>query len=344
MPAGARYHKVFTRLWTSPEFRSWTEDGRAACQYLLTCPERSTEGLFRLPVPLAAFELQWPAERVETAFDELERAGFIARDRAADMVLLVNAVAWNAPAGPKQIRGAINVLAELPATNLRALYLQRCKSVCPQLADAIIQHLGWSETVSEQYPSTTDTQSIPPALTPSPTPAPEPPPPTHALDTVSLDPDGPEVVAVADSLIAKLGYVDPPPAGPDERRYVARAIGRGWTIEQLTDLAVEAASRVDVEDPRSWLRGALKRCANEDPAKPPPPATTASAVGPALDTWSAQWSLLTTRGPAGGANEAAKQAWFDTRKTRKFDTETNAKFAFRDAYLARSATPAEASA
>lgn len=161
---------------------------------------------------------------------------------------------------------------------------------------------------------------------------------------MSLDPDGPEVVAAADSLIAKLGYVDPPPAGPDERRYVARAVGRGWTIEQLTDLAVEAASRVDVEDPRGWLRGALKNRANEDP--PCAVTTTAPAAGPgaALDTWSAQWSLLTTRGPAGGANEAAKQAWFDTRKTRKFDTETNAKFAFRDAYLARSATPAEASA
>lgn len=167
----------------------------------------------------------------------------------------------------------------------------------------------------------------------------EPPPPEVTPVPASADP---AVVAVADSLIAQLGYADPPPAGPDIRGYVARAIGRGWTASQLADLATEAGAREDVADPLGWLRGALKNRANQDP---PAPATVSGAAGPALDTWSAQWSLLTTRGPAGGANEAAKAAWFDTRKIRKFDTETNAKFAFRDAYLARSAAvPAEASA
>lgn len=160
---------------------------------------------------------------------------------------------------------------------------------------------------------------------------------------MSPDPDGTTVVEVADSLIAKLGYIDPAPAGPDERRYVARALARGWTIERLTDLAVEAASRSDVEDPRSWLRGALTRFANEDP---PAPTTTVAAAPTAAghaDTWSAQWTLCRTRGPS-GANAAAKRAWHDSRQIRRYDTETNAKFAFRDAYLLAAATPVEATA
>lgn len=165
------------------------------------------------------------------------------------------------------------------------------------------------------------------------------PPPSVTPVPAAADPP---VVAAADSLIARLGYADPPPAGPDIRGYVARAMGRGWTFDQLSDLATEAGAREDVADPLGWLRGALKNRANQDP--PAPAAGPAPAGHVTADTWSAQWSLLTTRGPAGGANEAAKAAWFDTRKTRKFDTETAAKFAFRDAYLARLAAPAEASA
>ena len=53
---------------------------------LLTCPHRNTEGLFRLPMAFAAYELQWPVSTVEEAFAGLERRGFIALDRDVDLV------------------------------------------------------------------------------------------------------------------------------------------------------------------------------------------------------------------------------------------------------------------
>jgi len=87
-------------------------------------------------------------------------------------------------------------------------------------------------------------------------------PPTSVRPVPALT--DPAVVAVADSLIAALGYVDEP-AKPDERGYVARALKRGWDVEQLEDLAREALSRDDVDSPRAYLRGALKARANEDP-------------------------------------------------------------------------------
>lgn len=88
-----------------------------------------------------------------------------------------------------------------------------------------------------------------------------PPPPTV---TPVAEADAP-VVAVADSLVARLGYATPEPAGSDIRAYVARALTRGWAVEQLSDLAIEAGARDGVSDPLAWFRGALKRCANEDP-------------------------------------------------------------------------------
>ena len=92
---GARYHVVFTRVWSNPEFRARSADARDAWMYLLTCPHRNTEGLFRLPIPAAAYDLQWSPERTATALAELEAAGFIAMDPATDVVWLINAIAAN---------------------------------------------------------------------------------------------------------------------------------------------------------------------------------------------------------------------------------------------------------
>ena len=80
------------------------------------------------------------------------------------------------------------------------------------------------------------------------------------------------VVELADQLVAALGYVSPEPARPDERRYVARALAKGWTPDQLEDLAYEAASREGVDDVRGYLRGGLRTRANEAPPAPAGPA------------------------------------------------------------------------
>lgn len=154
---GGRYHRVFSRIWTSADFRRWTDDGRLAALYVLTCPHRNTEGLFRLPLPLAQHDLGWTTERTTTALAELERSDFIATDPDADLVWLVNAVKWNTPKGPKQIKGAVNALADVPSSMLRARYLEHCRQHCPELADAIEADLGWDdrypiEGVSKGYP------------------------------------------------------------------------------------------------------------------------------------------------------------------------------------------------
>ncbi len=66
-------------------------------------------------------------------------------------------------------------------------------------------------------------------------------------------------VAAADELVATVdaGATE---ADPAERRFVARAIDNGWTLEQLRDLAAESAT---AEDPRRYLLGCLRNRANE---------------------------------------------------------------------------------
>lgn len=76
------------------------------------------------------------------------------------------------------------------------------------------------------------------------------------LDPIDVD--------AADKLIQILGYLDELSTS-GERRYVARARRRGWSLEHLEDLAHEAAGKTDVDDVRQWLGGCLRKRANTDP-------------------------------------------------------------------------------
>lgn len=256
------YHRVYSRLWVNPVYRSCSEDGRHALVYLLTCPHRNTEGLFRLPIPLAAYDLGWQQDRTDKAMAELETTGFIAIDRDTDLVWLVNAVKWNAPRGPKQIKGAVNVLAEVPSSPLRARYLDRCRSVCPELAAAISEHLRWSETVSEGFPYPSDSStSFSISISTPPTP---PSPQTQA------DPDsaGLVVVGLADRLVQS-ATVDPSQLADDaERTLVAGALAAGVTEAAMLGVASDATTKA--RNPRPYLRKGIERLAREALAKPVP--------------------------------------------------------------------------
>jgi hypothetical protein len=109
-----RYYRVGVSIWTQP----WDESTRLAALYLLTCPHRTTEGLFRLPIEYAATDLGWPARRFAKALGELVADGFIEHDPDAQVVLIVNALKWQAPQNPNQATAAVRVLRTLPATPL----------------------------------------------------------------------------------------------------------------------------------------------------------------------------------------------------------------------------------
>lgn len=286
---GARYQKVYCRIWTGPEFRSWTDDARVLGLYLLTCPHRTTEGLFRLPLAFAHYELGWTPERTATALQELQGSGFVEHDPAADLVWLVLALEWDGPVGANQIKGAVRALAEVGESPLRRRYLERAKVDCPELAEAIEADLEWQndpeppppdplqtppEPPPKGLPPVDSTPSEPQALThhPSHHPSPSHAPATHDPRSTQEGPstgrggrggDSPaSIIATAD---VELGLANPPVPTAGELRTVTDALARGWTPHDLTALATTAAHRTDIDRPRAWVHGAWARLANTGP-------------------------------------------------------------------------------
>lgn len=132
-----RYLRVAPRFWSDPAVKAWGDDARLLALYLLTCPHRTTEGLFYLPRLYAAADLGWGAERLSGAWSVLRRDGFLEDDDATDVVLIPKALAYQAPANGNQAKGAIAHLKALQPTPLLArLYEEACQRA-PHLAAAM---------------------------------------------------------------------------------------------------------------------------------------------------------------------------------------------------------------
>jgi hypothetical protein len=142
-----------------------------------------------------------------------------------------------------------------------------------------------------------------------------------ARPTVSDDDD------LAERIWSATGIARPGPTEGD-RRTIAAATRNGWQPDQL--LAKASKASLAEHDPLAYLRSALTDAANGTP--PTERMTPTVTAMPGAD-WSQQWALMTGN-QSSKANDMAKRAWHNSRQVRRYDTETNAKFAFRDAYLA----------
>lgn len=107
------YSRVYSSIWAE----AWTENMRTLAFYLLTGPQRRTEGLYRLPLAYASGDLDWQPKRLKGALDALIAEGFVEHDPKAHLVLLVNALKRNG-LNPKQRIGVIKAFRELPPSPL----------------------------------------------------------------------------------------------------------------------------------------------------------------------------------------------------------------------------------
>lgn len=145
-----RYYPVSPLIWTDPTARAWDDATKLLAHYLLTCPHRNLEGLFRLPLPYIADDLGWTMAKVERAFGQLEDDGFVERDPATDVILICKALKYQSPKSPKQIRGAITALSEVPASSVHGAFVMACERYAPTLAEAIGKGI---DTHSNGYPA-----------------------------------------------------------------------------------------------------------------------------------------------------------------------------------------------
>lgn len=301
---GPKYHKVYHRIWTDPAVRRWSDDERFTVLYLQTSPHRNTEGLYRLPVVFAMYDMGWDEARTTAALTALDQRGVIGWDPEADLVWLIEALETDPPVGPKQVQGAINRLSETPPSALRARYLAQALERCPDLAASLQDQLGWALLPDEELSTDTlcegvcDTPAIAhthsqahslaqthsqPQLTRN---GSEPAVDDEAVDAAAAAVAAEAaVVELADRLVVQAGILDVDHAPDAVVRRVRRALDNGWPTEQLEDLAADTADEA-TSSPLGLLKTKLRHPANNPcPAKAGPPGGSSSD-----ESWRAAWA------------------------------------------------------
>ena len=147
------WQKIDTRFWTDEKVVEWGDDTRLLALYILTCPHRITEGLFRLPKQYIIGDLKWSAERLAEPFAELLAEGFIEYDERVSVLLISKALEYNKPDNPNQAKAAAKAVADLPRTPLMQVF----KGLAERFSKPLAERLG------EGY-------GKPPAPAPAPTP------------------------------------------------------------------------------------------------------------------------------------------------------------------------------
>lgn len=133
-----RYYRVSPRIW----LEDWTDDARTVAFYVLTSPHRTTEGLFRMPLDYAATDMGWTRKRFDKAFSELLTDGFVEYDWNTSVCLIVNALRYQSPQNPNQVKAAVKAIGQLPPTGLLDRFRTLAETVCEPLAERLTERFG----------------------------------------------------------------------------------------------------------------------------------------------------------------------------------------------------------
>ncbi len=129
-PVVARYSRISARFWTDEKSSTWPDRVKLGALYILTCPHRHLEGIFKLPPQYACADLHWNQKTWNSVLSNLQEYGFLKWDSRTQVVLVVNALRYQAPENPNQTAAALQRIKELPDTYLLkefcALALDHC--------------------------------------------------------------------------------------------------------------------------------------------------------------------------------------------------------------------------
>jgi len=132
-----RYNPVSPAFWSDPVVRGYSDDARLLALYLLTCPHRTAEGLFRLPTAYMISDLQWVPERFAEPFAELLASGLIEYDEQASVCLITVALQWGAAPNRNQAIAAARLIEQLPETPLLQRFLTLAETHVERLAEVL---------------------------------------------------------------------------------------------------------------------------------------------------------------------------------------------------------------
>ncbi len=165
-----KYNRISAKFWTDEKVLKWSNQTRLLAIYLLTCPHKTTEGLFRLPKQYICADLGWSLKELEKPFQELLKDDFIKYDEKVSVILLTKALKYQSPDNPNQEKAAIKKLEELPDTVLLNDFILQAKEYNQRFYQRLVKHFGEPQTPA-------------PTLTLSPTPENNPCPDTAEENT-----------------------------------------------------------------------------------------------------------------------------------------------------------------
>jgi hypothetical protein len=132
------YYRVSPAIWRQ---RKWTEDMRLLALYLLTCPHRTIEGLFVLPMPYICGDMKWLPERLAEPFASLLEDGFFEYDEENEVCFIVKALHYQPPRNPNMVKAAIRRVQTVPKTRLDQHFMASACTYCQSLAESLAESL-----------------------------------------------------------------------------------------------------------------------------------------------------------------------------------------------------------
>lgn len=108
----------------------WPDQMKLAALYASTCPHRTLEGIYVLPLPYISADLRWTTTKVSKAITFLTDALFLRFDSATSVLLLTDALKVQAPENENQAKSCLRRIANLPTTELLSAFLLLAKQHC----------------------------------------------------------------------------------------------------------------------------------------------------------------------------------------------------------------------
>lgn len=137
----AEYWRVSPKIWPHAKRMRWDADTTQLALYLLTCPHRTTEGMFLLPKAYVAADLQWTPKQLEGPWQRLTSEDFIDYDDDCELLLIVKAMKYQRPDNENQHKAAIRALSELPASRLWKRFAEAAEAFAEPFAKALAEAL-----------------------------------------------------------------------------------------------------------------------------------------------------------------------------------------------------------
>ena len=119
-----KFAQVSPQFWTDPVVAQWNDAQQKLALYLLTCPHRNLQGLYRLSIRYAAEDLGWSEQKTKRTLERLIEDGFAEYDDDAKVVFLPRTLAYYMPKSEAQVKGAVAALATVPATPLKRRFVE----------------------------------------------------------------------------------------------------------------------------------------------------------------------------------------------------------------------------